>query len=250
MKNSVCMYWGIFSLFFVLLNVHIVGSIFSIGKQRAPLSAQNGHNPVPLFVMLQLDTVDPATNQLKDPEGLKYQLLELQRAGVDGVMVDVWWGIVEKKGPKLYNWTGYEELVDLVASSGLKLQWCVLPSCRVSRECADCNVATAKNKRAHTIPPKRSTCTYALLQPALSNIRRRTPARAIARSFKITITQIRFLKQAQPPLRHAPKPHARKHGSIHSSTRTQMDQHERGRFQRAQHPSSCDRVWGRHSSLS
>jgi hypothetical protein len=123
MRISNSIYWGNLSLLIVLMKVHIVGGIFSIGKLRAPLSAQNGHNPVPLFVMLQLDTVDPATNHLKDPEGLKYQLLELHRAGVDGVMVDVWWGIVERNGPKLYNWTGYDELVDLVASSGLKLQW-------------------------------------------------------------------------------------------------------------------------------
>jgi hypothetical protein len=116
-----------------LLAIVIIGCIqtatglFSIAKQKAQPSSQKGaHNPVPLFVMLQLDTVHPQTNCLKDPEGLKYQLLELQRAGVDGVMVDVWWGIVESRGPKMYNWTGYDELVSLVASSGLKLQWYVL----------------------------------------------------------------------------------------------------------------------------
>ena len=102
----------------------MAAGLFSIGKQHAQHSSQKGaHNPVPLFVMLQLDTVDPQTNHLKNPDGLKYQLLELQRAGVDGVMVDVWWGIVEGSGPKIYNWTGYDELVSLVASSGLKLQW-------------------------------------------------------------------------------------------------------------------------------
>ena len=103
--------------------IHVAAGIFSIGKQRGQAGHKGGHNPVPLFVMLQLDTVHPQTNRLKDPDGLKYQLLELQRAGVDGVMVDVWWGIVESRGPKLYNWTGYDELVNLVASSGLKLQW-------------------------------------------------------------------------------------------------------------------------------
>jgi hypothetical protein len=149
MQISISMYWGISSLLIVLVNVHIVGGVFSIGKLRAPLSAQNGHNPVPLFVMLQLDTVDPTTNRLKDPEGLKYQLLELHRTGVDGVMVDVWWGIVEKKGPKLYNWTGYDELVDLVASSGLKLQWWVLPAMS-----SILYVCTA------TLQMQRQTCTY------------------------------------------------------------------------------------------
>ncbi len=87
MLNSVSAYWGIASLLIVLLNVHIVGGIFSIGKLRAPQSAQNGHNPVPLFVMLQLDTFDPATNRLKDPDGLKYQLLELQRLCLSSVWI-------------------------------------------------------------------------------------------------------------------------------------------------------------------
>ena len=106
--------------------VHKTGGFFSIGKQKSQQQTKNGaYTPVPLFVMLQLDTVDPTTNRLKNPEGLKYQLLELQRAGVDGVMADVWWGIVEREGPKMYNWTGYDELVRLVGSTGLKLQ-CVM----------------------------------------------------------------------------------------------------------------------------
>eukprot|EP00285_Hemiselmis_virescens_P002392 CAMPEP_0173410168 /NCGR_PEP_ID=MMETSP1356-20130122/73955_1 /TAXON_ID=77927 ORGANISM="Hemiselmis virescens, Strain PCC157" /NCGR_SAMPLE_ID=MMETSP1356 /ASSEMBLY_ACC=CAM_ASM_000847 /LENGTH=489 /DNA_ID=CAMNT_0014371763 /DNA_START=24 /DNA_END=1493 /DNA_ORIENTATION=- len=37
-------------------------------------------------------------------------------------MADVWWGIVEAKGPLLYDWSGYDELVGMVADVGLKLQ--------------------------------------------------------------------------------------------------------------------------------
>jgi beta-amylase len=31
-------------------------------------------------------------------------------------MIDVWWGIVERDGPGLYDWTAYLELLDLVVS--------------------------------------------------------------------------------------------------------------------------------------
>ncbi|PQP91540.1 beta-amylase [Prunus yedoensis var. nudiflora] len=39
-------------------------------------------------------TVD---NVLEDKDKLVKELKELQAAGVDGVMIDVWWGIIESK---------------------------------------------------------------------------------------------------------------------------------------------------------
>ena len=48
-------------------------------------------------------------------------LMALKTAGVEGVMVDVWWGLVEKDGPLKYNWDGYVELVQMVQKHGLKL---------------------------------------------------------------------------------------------------------------------------------
>ncbi|CAA2974484.1 50S ribosomal L19-1, chloroplastic [Olea europaea subsp. europaea] len=48
-------------------------------------------------------------------------LTDLKSAGV-GVMVDAWWGLVEKDGPLNYNWEGYAELVNMVKKHGLKLQ--------------------------------------------------------------------------------------------------------------------------------
>ena len=41
---------------------------------------------------------------------------------VQGVMVDVWWGIVERDGKGQYDWGGYEALFSRVAAAGLKLQ--------------------------------------------------------------------------------------------------------------------------------
>eukprot|EP00282_Hemiselmis_andersenii_P013987 CAMPEP_0114129826 /NCGR_PEP_ID=MMETSP0043_2-20121206/11682_1 /TAXON_ID=464988 /ORGANISM="Hemiselmis andersenii, Strain CCMP644" /LENGTH=644 /DNA_ID=CAMNT_0001223127 /DNA_START=134 /DNA_END=2068 /DNA_ORIENTATION=- len=77
---------------------------------------------VPLFVMLPLDTVHPENNTLNQPDLLRERLVELKRAGCEGVMADIWWGIVEQKGPLMYDWSGYDELVSMVADVGLKLQ--------------------------------------------------------------------------------------------------------------------------------
>lgn len=48
--------------------------------------------------------------------------MQLRAAGVDGVMVDVWWGIIELKGPKQYDWSAYRSLFQLVQECGLTLQ--------------------------------------------------------------------------------------------------------------------------------
>lgn len=78
-------------------------------------------NYVPVYVMLQLGVVN-VNNVFEDPDGLKEQLVQLRAAGVDGVMVDVWWGIIEQKGPKQYDWSAYRSLFQLVQECGLKLQ--------------------------------------------------------------------------------------------------------------------------------
>lgn len=76
---------------------------------------------VPIFVMLPLDTVTLGGN-LNKPRAMNASLLALKSAGVEGVMVDAWWGLVEKDGPLKYNWEAYAELVQMVKHHGLKLQ--------------------------------------------------------------------------------------------------------------------------------
>lgn len=76
---------------------------------------------VPLFVMLPLDTITISGN-LNKPRVMNASLMALKSAGVDGVMVDAWWGLVEKDGPLKYNWEGYAELIQMVQKHGLKLQ--------------------------------------------------------------------------------------------------------------------------------
>ncbi|GMH22621.1 hypothetical protein Nepgr_024464 [Nepenthes gracilis] len=76
---------------------------------------------VPVFVMLPLDTITTGGN-LNKPRAMNASLMALKSAGVEGVMVDAWWGLVEKDGPLKYNWEGYAELVKMVQKTGLKLQ--------------------------------------------------------------------------------------------------------------------------------
>lgn len=63
-----------------------------------------------------------ADNELEDAAGLRAQLRRLRDAGVDGVMADVWWGIVEGAGPERYEWRAYRELFGMVRDEGLRLQ--------------------------------------------------------------------------------------------------------------------------------
>lgn len=76
---------------------------------------------VPVFVMLPLDTVTMG-GTLNRAKAMNASLMALKSAGVEGVMVDAWWGLVEKDGPFNYNWDAYMELVNMVHKHGLKLQ--------------------------------------------------------------------------------------------------------------------------------
>ncbi|KAH9604678.1 hypothetical protein KSS87_005878 [Heliosperma pusillum] len=94
-------------------------------------------NYVPVYVMLPvrcllssslivengrpLGIVSPK-NTFKDEDGTRAQLEKLKEAGVDGVMVDVWWGIIEGKGPKEYDWNAYRQLFKVIQECGLKVQ--------------------------------------------------------------------------------------------------------------------------------
>lgn len=70
---------------------------------------------------MQLDVITN-DNTLRDNAGLDKELRKLKDAEVDGVMVDVWWGIIEAKGPMQYDWSAYRNLFQLVQNCELKLQ--------------------------------------------------------------------------------------------------------------------------------
>lgn len=55
-------------------------------------------------------------------KALTVSLKALKLAGVHGIAVEVWWGVVEQFFPHAYNWSLYEYLFKLVSETGLKLQ--------------------------------------------------------------------------------------------------------------------------------
>lgn len=76
---------------------------------------------IPVFVMLPLDIISKQ-NVLQKRDLLKANLAALKAAHVDGLMVDVWWGIVEAEGPKKYDWSAYRTLFSIIQEHGFKLQ--------------------------------------------------------------------------------------------------------------------------------
>ena len=89
--------------------------------------AAPGHG-FPVYVMLPLDTVWLADRDghkvplLKREQALQVGLQMLKKAGVEGIMIDVWWGIVEHAGPQQYDFSAYERLFTTAARAGLKIQ--------------------------------------------------------------------------------------------------------------------------------
>ncbi|KAK3132615.1 hypothetical protein QOZ80_6AG0525210 [Eleusine coracana subsp. coracana] len=88
---------------------------------RTPERDFAGTPYVPVYVMLPLNVVS-ADGEVVDADELVGQLRVLKAAGVDGVMVDCWWGIVEANRPQEYNWTGYKRLFQMIRELKLKLQ--------------------------------------------------------------------------------------------------------------------------------
>ncbi|ONM53698.1 Beta-amylase [Zea mays] len=76
---------------------------------------------VPVYVMLPLGVVN-GNGEVVDADELVGQLRVLKASGVDGVMVDCWWGNVEAHKPQEYNWTGYRRLFQMIRELKLKLQ--------------------------------------------------------------------------------------------------------------------------------
>lgn len=78
--------------------------------------------------MLPLDTIwvverdGRKVSVLKKERSLGIALHTLKQAGVEGVMVDVWWGIAERAGPGKYDFSAYKRLFYQVAAAGLKVQ--------------------------------------------------------------------------------------------------------------------------------
>lgn len=91
------------------------------GKNFAGLRTESKGKGVPVFVMMPLDSVR-MDNTVNRKKAMNASLQALKSAGVEGIMMDVWWGLVEREGPGEYNFGGYIELLEMAKKHGLKVQ--------------------------------------------------------------------------------------------------------------------------------
>ncbi|XP_077252760.1 beta-amylase 1, chloroplastic-like [Tasmannia lanceolata] len=90
-------------------------------KEYKEGGAQVKGNGVPVYVMMPLDSVTMG-HGVNRRKAVNASLQALKSAGVEGVMMDVWWGLVERESPGEYKWGGYVELLDMCRKHGLKVQ--------------------------------------------------------------------------------------------------------------------------------
>lgn len=90
-------------------------------EAAAPVPDLRPPGRVPIFVMLQLDWMADDGMSLRDEASLRLQLSKLKKAGVRGVMADVWWGLCEPQ-PRQYRFGAVKGLCGLLRSVGLELQ--------------------------------------------------------------------------------------------------------------------------------
>ena len=65
-----------------------------------------------MFVTLPVDSVS-TSGQVRHRKAMAQSFKALSVVGVEGVVVEVWWGLVERDEPRVYNWQGYLDLVAL-----------------------------------------------------------------------------------------------------------------------------------------
>lgn len=70
--------------------------------------------------MLPLDIVS-SSREITDAAELERMFDGLQEAGIDGVMVDVWWGLTELS-PKVYDFKVYDQLFELARARGWRVE--------------------------------------------------------------------------------------------------------------------------------
>lgn len=75
-----------------------------------------------VYVTLPLDSIVFYTGELRRKKIMYYSFRALATGGVEGVVMDVWWGLVEKCYPGVYDWSSYFEILSLAKSCGLKVK--------------------------------------------------------------------------------------------------------------------------------
>ncbi|XP_062232983.1 beta-amylase 1, chloroplastic-like [Phragmites australis] len=90
------------------------GEILHVSPPAAPPGA-------PVYVTLPADAVGPGSRVARR-RAMAASLAALASAGVAGVTVELWWGVVERQGPGEYDWAGYLELAAMARRYGLRVR--------------------------------------------------------------------------------------------------------------------------------
>jgi len=118
-------------LYLFLLGLFCVGYIIFVVTQSGTYTPG-----VNINVMLPGNVVTN-DNTISNITQLQSQLALLQNSSVKGVVVPVWWGVVETQ-PQQYNWAVYDELFALINAAGLRVKVSLaFHGCEPS---ADCNI--------------------------------------------------------------------------------------------------------------
>ena len=80
-------------------------------------SPQRRRLGAPVFVTLPVDSVSTG-GQVRRLKVMAQSFKALSAAGVEGVVVEVWWGLVERDEPGVYNWQRYLDLVSSLFDGG------------------------------------------------------------------------------------------------------------------------------------
>lgn len=74
-----------------------------------------------MYVTLPVDAVG-SSGQVRRRKAITQSFRALAAAGVEGVVMEVWWGLVERDAPRVYDWKGYLEIVALAKKVGLRVR--------------------------------------------------------------------------------------------------------------------------------
>eukprot|EP00871_Galdieria_phlegrea_P005963 jgi/Galph1/854/GphlegSOOS_G5709.1 len=136
-RSSLVVYWSLFLIFLSLVPVAIWAKFFvkdgilssqlkySVPESRSAVFNTTQFSPfgVPVYVMMPLNSVtnDGILVEQYDGYDIDWILNHWKSNGVHGLMVDVWFGLVERR-PKEYHWDPYIKLCEHLKAAGLKLQ--------------------------------------------------------------------------------------------------------------------------------
>ncbi|MFS7934773.1 putative beta-amylase [Helianthus anomalus] len=90
--------------------------------KKGPRTNYSGTEPVTVYVTLPLGIINMECELAYSPHDLMSQLTTLESIGVDGITVNICWGIVEANKPRHYNWEGYKQLFSIIRQLGFKMQ--------------------------------------------------------------------------------------------------------------------------------